>query len=206
MDAPIRYVRDKAAAAHIWDHLSERSDRALCGHFYNQPIELKQGTRPRSVCRACQALQARAEAVVWRGVAEEASRSARRSARDYRRLVDEYEALWVSYEDYTTGYETLRTDYERFDVEYEKLWASYEELGRSYDALAAHSDNQRKELFGFHNRMSKTSGSARQGSDAKTSGSPPPPAPPPRKKVKPTGRITPERHVFSGRGRVKFWH
>jgi hypothetical protein len=49
MDAPIRYVRDKAAAAHIRDHLSERSDRALCGHFYNEPIELKQGVRPRSV-------------------------------------------------------------------------------------------------------------------------------------------------------------
>ena len=99
MEIDLVYVKDKGPAAHIWDYLKNRSDHALCGHGYLDPILLEEVGRPRAVCRACQALTPRAKAAIWREIAEESS--------------SEYETLWTEYEDLWAHYESLLTEYDR---------------------------------------------------------------------------------------------
>lgn len=61
------YVRDKSSrVAHHWDYLGNRPHRALCGHRYEPPIHYEGSARPRAVCRACQSLVPKYEALWWR--------------------------------------------------------------------------------------------------------------------------------------------
>lgn len=64
------YVRDKGSAiAHHWDYLRGRNDHALCGHPY-RGATWEGEDRPRSVCRACQAMLPAHEARWWKARAE----------------------------------------------------------------------------------------------------------------------------------------
>ena len=64
------YVRDRGSSyAHHWDYARSRSDHALCGQPYGGPV-WEGEARPKSVCRACQALLAPHEASWWRTKAE----------------------------------------------------------------------------------------------------------------------------------------
>jgi hypothetical protein len=96
MELQIFYVRDKAPAAHIWDYLKDRSDHALCGHGYVHPVELGEVSRPRSVCRGCQALAPKAEAMRWREIAEQTAAELTQSSMEYHNLGAEYEELWTA--------------------------------------------------------------------------------------------------------------
>lgn len=127
MEMLLYYVRDKAPAAHIWDYLKNRSDRGLCGHQFLDPEDLGEVPRPRSVCRACQELAPKAEAVRWRELAEQTA--------------EELHEWSVDYED-------LRVRYNSLLSEYEELWASYEHVQR-------HCDNQRAEIRRLQSGRSK---------------------------------------------------
>ena len=122
MEILLYYVRDKGPAAHIWDYVEDQNDRALCGHRYTSPIDLGEVPRPRRVCRKCQSLAPKAEAILWREAANQANKEI---------------ALW--YRDY----ENLRTEYNDLVEEYEKLRAAY---ARTHE----HAENQRKELNKLH--------------------------------------------------------
>ena len=135
MKLRFRYVRDRAATAHIWDHINDRQDHALCGRAYHDPIELAEGSRPPSVCRDCQALAPQAEAALWKQLAEDSTKTLRKTEREYRKLAAEYEALWTEYESYVADYDTLYNDYEGLDNEYESLWTEYERLWTAYEHL-----------------------------------------------------------------------
>lgn len=69
-DSPYYYVRDKGSrVAHHWDYARDRTDHALCGYAYQEPVW--EGTvRPRAVCRACQELLPAHEVRWWRQKAE----------------------------------------------------------------------------------------------------------------------------------------
>lgn len=110
MDLPIFYVRDRAPAAHIWDYLQNRSDHALCGHGYVHPSDLGEVTRPRSVCRGCQALAPKAEAMRWRQLAEETTAELTESLTAYDNLWREYEKLWTAYQQSVTHAENQRRE------------------------------------------------------------------------------------------------
>jgi hypothetical protein len=61
------YIRDRTStAAHHWDYLNDRSDQALCGHGYVDPITLEEVPRPSAVCGACQARLPEYHAQWWR--------------------------------------------------------------------------------------------------------------------------------------------
>ena len=71
-EAPSYYyfVRDKGASvAHHWDYQHSRPDHSLCGAPFQGPV-WEGEIRPRSVCRACQALLAPHDARWWRDRAE----------------------------------------------------------------------------------------------------------------------------------------
>lgn len=64
------YVRDSGSiAAHHWDYLRDRATHALCGTSYQGSIVFEGASRPRSVCRKCQAALPAYEAKWWRDVA-----------------------------------------------------------------------------------------------------------------------------------------
>ncbi len=66
-EPPYFYVRERTSpAAHHWDYLNDRTDEALCGHGYDDPITLGEVTRPKSVCRACQGRLHEYHAKWWR--------------------------------------------------------------------------------------------------------------------------------------------
>jgi len=100
MGIVLEYVKDRAAAAHIWDYIRNRPDHALCGHPYTDPVVLEESGRPRAVCRACQELSPRAEATLWRAEAEELEEF----SATYERL---YEDLWKQYEELHRNFENL---------------------------------------------------------------------------------------------------
>ncbi|BCO83712.1 hypothetical protein MINTM011_20470 [Mycobacterium paraintracellulare] len=105
MEIDLVYVKDKGPVAHIWDYLKDRTDHALCGHGYQDPLVIEERGRPRAVCRACQALSPRAEVVQWREIAEELQTW----PDDYEALRIEYENLWAEYEDLWNTYQKLWT-------------------------------------------------------------------------------------------------
>lgn len=70
-DGPFYYVRDAGSrAAHHWDYERDRTDHSLCGKPYVDPIAYEGHERPRTVCRACQALTGPHESRWWRERAE----------------------------------------------------------------------------------------------------------------------------------------
>lgn len=211
-----RYVRDRSAIAHIWDYIKGRQDHALCGHGYEDPVELQTGERPRRVCRACQALMSQAEAVLWRKAAEEAIASKRKSGREYTSLSAEYEALWSEYEVYAVDYESLRTDYEDLYNQYEELRVDYDRLERKHETLRVHAENQRRMLAILQGKRAaksprhksrkpisspKTAVYARPSTEAAESGTTP--KKPKKLKTSSSGKVNPGRRVPSGRPRVK---
>jgi hypothetical protein len=121
MEMELVYVRDKGPAAHIWDYLKNRSDYALCGKGYRDPVLLEQAGRPRAVCRACQALSPRAEAAAWRSIAEEFPSE----LEDLRR---EYEDLWNHYENLHAEFARLWTHSDNQRQEIRNLRAKWEPL------------------------------------------------------------------------------
>ena len=83
-EPPYVYVREKASpAAHHLDYLNDRADEALCGHGYLDPITLGEVTRPKAVCRACQARLPEYHAKWWR--------------EQFRALNSEHQALRLKY-------------------------------------------------------------------------------------------------------------
>jgi hypothetical protein len=124
MELRFFYVRDKSPVAHHWDYLRNRPDHALCGHGFEDPVALGEVSRPRAVCRACQARLPTAEAQWWRETAEEAAA--------------ELEELWA--------------DYEKLWTDYERVWAEYGKLAADYERLEKHADNQRREIRKLHKK------------------------------------------------------
>lgn len=83
------YVREKASsAAHHWDYLDGRLDRALCGHTYIDPITLGEIERPKAVCRACQARLAVYHASWWHAQAKIARDERDELRRRFRKLTE----------------------------------------------------------------------------------------------------------------------
>ena len=113
MELQVLYVKHKAPAAHIWDYLKNRSDYALCGHPYANPVQLpEEDGRPNRVCRACEALAPKAEAKAWQEIAEELNE-----------FSTEYENLWTEYEGLWTDYEKLWREYEYYFNANEFRWS-----------------------------------------------------------------------------------
>ncbi|EFG78005.1 hypothetical protein HMPREF0591_2074 [Mycobacterium parascrofulaceum ATCC BAA-614] len=137
------YVRDKSAVAHHWDYLRDRHDHALCGHGYKDPVDLKGASRPRAVCRACQALLPQAEAQWWQKAAKE-------GAEQLKSLSADYAKLWADYED-------LSADNQYAWSEYEKLWSEYEKLWAQCEKIEAHADNQRREIRALLEKIRQSS-------------------------------------------------
>jgi hypothetical protein len=82
-EPPHVYVRDRTSfAAHHRDYLNDRSDEALCGHKYVDPITVGETGRPSDVCPACDARVSEYHARWWRD--------------QYRAANSELEALRVS--------------------------------------------------------------------------------------------------------------
>lgn len=129
MEIVLEYVKDRAAAAHIWDYIRERPDHALCGHPYVDPVVLDGPGRPRAVCRACQDQSPRVEALLWRAKAEE-------------------------FEEVSTEWESFLPDYECLHDAYESLWKEYDGLYKEYEKLVRHSDNQRREIRNLRAKLS----------------------------------------------------
>lgn len=202
MELRFRYIRDRAAVAHIWDHIDDRPDHALCGHAYQDPVELDEGRRPVRVCRGCQLLLPKAEAVLWRQLALDSAKALRKSKRDARRFESEYRTLWIDYESYATDYEVLRLDYVSLLGDYEDLSREHGSLQLTHDQLAVHADNQRQQL----SRLQARSSQSPQRRPAVI-----PPAPTTKKtsqakkvKKRASRKINPGRRVPSGRPRVRF--
>lgn len=122
MEINLVYVKDKGPVAHIWDYLKNRSDHALCGHGYQDPLVLEGSGRPRAVCRACQMLSPQAEVVQWREIAEELETW----PDDYEILRAEYESLWAEYEGLWNTYEKLWIHSENQRREIRNLRTRYE--------------------------------------------------------------------------------
>lgn len=73
MEPPFYYVRDSASpVAHHWDYLRDRRATALCGQQYLDEIRWEGTERPAKVCRRCQDVLPRFEAVWWRKAARRA--------------------------------------------------------------------------------------------------------------------------------------
>jgi hypothetical protein len=203
MELRFRYVRDRAAAAHVWDHINDRQDHALCGHAYQDPRELEVDRRPKRVCRGCQVLLPQAETALWRQQAIDASKGLRSANRAMRQARADYETLWTDYEAYTRDYETLRVDFVSLQRDYDSLHAEHQNLHRDHEQLALHADNQRRHLAQL--QKSRPSKSPRSKPTTPPSGM--------RKSanqaqaIKKQGavKVNPGRRVPSGRPRVKLW-
>ncbi|WP_131811356.1 hypothetical protein [Mycolicibacterium monacense] len=126
MEPPFFYVRERSwPAAHHWDYLRDRSDHALCGHGYEDPITLGEIPRPKAVCRRCQALLPIYEAKWWREQAEAAVKEADANRAQSVELAEQAELHHRAAD---------RAAEER------------DALQAKYDALVVHADNQRQKL------------------------------------------------------------
>lgn len=110
-----------APFAHIFDHLGDRTDHALCGHAYRNPVELRRGQRPNRLCRACQEFMPQVEAVHWRQVAAKLKAANGRLSRQQRVLTSNYDELWNEYESLWQAYEDVIQEAENQRLELEKL-------------------------------------------------------------------------------------
>ena len=152
MEPPYFYVRERLwPAAHHWDYLRGRSDHALCGHGYEDPITLGEIPRPKAVCRRCQALLPVYEAEWWREQGEAA--------------VEEAEALRKRCAELAERADVSRQSAETAKKELDALRAKY-------SALVVHADNQRqklRELQEARRRAKQQKGSAPASQPSRTS-------------------------------------
>lgn len=203
MELRLRYIRDRSSASHVWDHIDDRPDHALCGHAYEDPVELASRSRPKRVCRKCQVLLPKAEALLWRRIANDAAKELKNSKREALRIQSHYDALWIEYEAYTTDYETVRVDYETLLGDYERLWNEYDSLWATHKHLEVHADNQRQQLSRLQRTRSSNSDKREPNprSSTKTTNKSTQSKNP---KKRSSGRINPGRRVPNGRPRVRF--
>jgi hypothetical protein len=86
-EPPHVYVRDRTSfAAHHRDYLNDRSDEALCGHKYVDPIAVGETGRPSDVCPACDARVSEYHARWWRDQYRAANSELEALRANYRKL------------------------------------------------------------------------------------------------------------------------
>jgi hypothetical protein len=86
-EPPHVYVRDRTSpAAHHRDYLNDRSDEALCGHRFVDPVTLGETGRPSAVCGPCDARLPDYHLRWWRGQYQAANSELAELRVKYRKL------------------------------------------------------------------------------------------------------------------------